>query len=90
MRAMTDKRREELAIYSVRGAAFRARHPWCGRCKKRRTTEIHHELGRLGPLLLDERHWRPRCSKCHRREPGHANSKGPRTDEQKQKFNSPQ
>lgn len=81
MKRVTDKRREELAIYSMRSLAFKMANPWCGRCKKRRTTDVHHELGRLGPMLLDEHHWKPLCRRCHNTMPGHSNSKGPRAND---------
>lgn len=71
-------RKAELAIYLVRVAAFKKEHPICCYCHTRKTTDNHHERGRLGPLLLDERYWRPCCRRCHDRQPGHANSAGPR------------
>lgn len=69
----------ELRIYSARVKAFKKENPVCSYCHKRKTTDNHHERGRLGPLLLDERYWRACCRKCHDKQPGHANSAGPRT-----------
>jgi hypothetical protein len=68
-----------MDVYSAMAVEFKRLHPFCCYCKKRRTTDIHHERGRIGPLLLDIKHWKPCCRRCHDTQPGHANSKGPRT-----------
>ena len=43
--------------------AFRASHR-IGSCHP--TTEVHHRVGRVGKLLLDEQHWSAVCAEAHR------------------------
>ncbi len=63
--------------YRRRQPLYLAENPHCVACAKLKTVlpftddrqhrseSIHHVHGRLGPLLLDERHWLPVCAASH-------------------------
>lgn len=54
-----------LRIYAKKRQTFLEANPCCLRCGGT-ATEVHHAKGRVGDLLLNEEHWRPACSDCHR------------------------
>ena len=62
------RRRPLLAEYAKARAEYLRRNP---RCQCRRpgclvaSSDVHHTRGRAGPLLLDQRFWRPVCRWCH-------------------------
>lgn len=37
----------------------------CKVCNSAPTEDCHHQKGRIGPLLLDQRYWLPVCRSCH-------------------------
>lgn len=45
----------------------------CQRCGGRGFVELHHKRGRLGPLLIDKRHFAILCESCHRHVHTHVN-----------------
>lgn len=65
------------AEYLAARRPFLAKRPNCEACPKMTganplvdakphpATDIHHKRGRLGKLLLDERHWLPCCKQAH-------------------------
>jgi hypothetical protein len=64
IRSRTPLRKQQEQIYSERRKIFLRNHPWCAVAealheKPRRATQVHHRQGRIGRLLLDERHWLP-------------------------------
>lgn len=64
IRSRTSKRKQEERIYAQRRKIFLLNHPWCAvakalRERARPATQVHHKRGRIGRLLLDERHWLP-------------------------------
>jgi hypothetical protein len=78
LRPVSKKREALMKIYRREVAEFKAQNPICCYCHKRKTTDNHHERGRIGPLLMDKRYWRACCRRCHDEQPAHARSKGPR------------
>lgn len=76
---MSDRRREEIKIYKIRGSIFLKNNPLCGACvpirnhcgkgygnpTPKKATQIHHKKGRVGKLYLDERFWLQVCPGCH-------------------------
>lgn len=70
IRARTPKRKTDEQEYGRRRKIFLRNHPWCAVAKAlhekpRRATQVHHKRGRIGRLLLDERHWLPVSSWGH-------------------------
>jgi hypothetical protein len=73
----TKPRAAELRAYGVRRKQWLKDHPVCEACPKlfllaavvdtspHRSEAVHHKRGRLGPLLLDERHWLAVCDQSH-------------------------
>lgn len=62
--------KEKMDLYHKLRKAFLIDHPWCQACaalgkRPQLSKEIHHKLGRVGPLLLDVRHWMASCLHCH-------------------------
>jgi len=61
------KRNEE---YLAAARMFKIQHPVCGfhdhvmKCVSK-TEDIHHMRGKIGPLLMDQRHWMPVCRHHH-------------------------
>ena len=65
--ATARRRRGEYRAYQRQRRAFLAEHPRCvfpGGCAHP-ATEVHHRKGRVGALLLDEKHWSPLCHDHH-------------------------
>lgn len=62
------KRAKEEREYSVKAKAFKLANPDCAARLKGctgGTTDIHHQGGRSGEMLLDEFYWLPVCRSCH-------------------------
>lgn len=58
------------AAYNAAAHIFLSNHRKCFAClrigKRQLTaTQVHHQRGRLGSLLMDERFWIPVCAGCH-------------------------
>lgn len=72
LRRKSEKTAARDAEYSTRRYDFLCRHAWClgGKllglrgCTKW-ATDVHHTKGRVGSLMLDERHWAQMCRTCH-------------------------
>lgn len=64
VKPVSDTRREQLAVYRPQRDAFLEAHPFCFRCGKRRTC-LHHRMGKVGALLLDQRYWAASCAECN-------------------------
>lgn len=47
----------KMRTYRKRREWFLELHPFCAVMPDRRSETIHHQRGRAGPLLLDERFW---------------------------------
>ncbi len=77
VRQVSKHHAEELAEYRRRAPVYLNENPVCLACPKmvgvalvvderpHRSESVHHKRGRLGPLLLDERHWLPTCIHSH-------------------------
>lgn len=67
-----ERKDREQRLYQQEARQFKKEHPWCQCCPLlrmgkavRRTKDIHHLRGRLGPLLRDKRYWMSACRPCH-------------------------
>lgn len=65
----SDKHAADVRKYLKKAAEFKRKYPVC---KARilsvctyHTTDVHHEEGREGELLLDDSKWLPVCRGCH-------------------------
>jgi hypothetical protein len=56
----------KMRIYRRRRIVFLAAHPFCAVLPDRRSETIHHQRGKIGPLLLDERFWIATSLEGHR------------------------
>jgi hypothetical protein len=65
LRSMSPKKQAQMEEYFPRAVAFKKRKPICEVCRKRKTKDVHHRAGRLGPNLLDEDTWTAVCRRCH-------------------------
>jgi hypothetical protein len=65
IRYRTAKRAREESKYQVRRIIFLLNNPKCAVFPQLRATEVHHQKGRIGDLLLDERFWLPVSQKAH-------------------------
>ena len=72
MKQISDRRRAQLAVYSVQRRAFLKAHPVCqvaryipGLNPKARSRDIHHTAGRYGGNYLNESTWLAVCRKAH-------------------------
>lgn len=74
IRAVSRRQRARSAAYNARVKVWKAENPVCLVCQKhdlemfdkpRPTEDCHHQRGKLGPLLMDERFWIPVCRPCH-------------------------
>lgn len=66
IRPVSKRKAAERKLYVANRDAYLATHKVCWGCFKPSRLELHHVRGRLGPLLLDERHWMALCPACHR------------------------
>lgn len=67
LRAVSPKRASANRQYRILRAKFLTDNPWCtypGGCG-RRSQDVHHRKGRIGPLLLDVSHWSALCRLHH-------------------------
>jgi hypothetical protein len=67
LKPQSAKQRKRLAEYMPIRNKFLEENPFCVCCKQLdgyivRSTEVHHKLGRVGPLLTDTAHFVPVCS----------------------------
>lgn len=64
----SDKRAKIDAIYNARVKVWKVENPLCMArltgCNGK-TTDCHHQSGRIGSKLLDESDWLPVCHVCH-------------------------
>jgi hypothetical protein len=58
-------RKSALKIYSAKAASWLRLNPRCAVFPLLKSTEVHHVLGRLGTLLIDERFWLPVSRRGH-------------------------
>ena len=72
MKPTARKKRDLIReAYNAAAKTFLANHQLCFPCRRdpgrrvRRATQVHHQRGRLGPLLMDQRFWIPTCQECH-------------------------
>lgn len=59
-----------MRVYNQRREAFLAEHPTCEHPTNHlngsvRSEVVHHQRGRFGRRLLDERWWKASCSPCN-------------------------
>ena len=72
IRPRSKTKAREASRYAQEAAAFLKQYPHCAACAPPRAevptpaTEIHHQRGRLGALLRDQRYWLPVCRECHK------------------------
>lgn len=64
IRAVSDKRKGELAEYSALRKQFLEYNPVC-RVTGQRATQVHHSRGREGKWLLDQQYWIPVSDEGH-------------------------
>jgi hypothetical protein len=50
--------------YKKKARQFIKNNPMCKVCGKP-SESVHHQKGRVGDLLLDQRYWLALCIKCH-------------------------
>lgn len=66
----SDKRAKQETEYNKRVKTWKIENPVCMArltgCNGK-TTDCHHQSGRIGSKLLDESDWLPVCSPCHRK-----------------------
>lgn len=67
MRNTSLKRAAQLLEYDKGRRAYLREHPLCEVCKDRRSGEVHHQHGRQGKLLLEQKHFLAVCWTCHRK-----------------------
>lgn len=64
----SEKMTEEMKKYNQERVKFLKANPVCAAnlsgCKKVSTT-VHHQVGRLGENLHDQKHWKALCLPCH-------------------------
>ncbi len=65
IRPVSKARAKELRQYSKVIEEFLELHPWCEASCSKRSTEVHHTRGRVGPLLCDVRFFMAVCRECH-------------------------
>ena len=65
IKKVSDRRSEQLKIYSVLSKEFKKNNPICSCCGVRNTNDIHHVKGRIGVLLNDFTYWMATCRVCH-------------------------
>lgn len=65
LRKVSDKRRQQLRLYSQERKAFLADKPVCEICHRGRSFDVHHRRGRYGRSLLEREHWLAVCRSCH-------------------------
>lgn len=71
VRQVSDKQRGRNKAYKAVADVFKAFHPLCVCCgpifsrPPRPTSDVHHQRGKLGPLLTDVRFFLPACRECH-------------------------
>jgi hypothetical protein len=58
------KRGRQEAEYRRMHPVFMDAHPLCAVCGKA-SEQIHHQAGRVGNLLTDDRYWVAVCALCH-------------------------
>jgi hypothetical protein len=63
---ISKSQRAKLLIYSRQRIAFLREHKRCAVFPNLRATEIHHQRGRAGSLLLDIQYWLAVSFKGHR------------------------
>ena len=66
---MSKKRQAQSREYVRKAAEFKRRNQSCkagiaSNCSHK-TKDVHHQRGRVGSLLLDQRYWIPVCRECH-------------------------
>lgn len=67
---VSDKQRARNRAYNARVKVWKLENPQCRACrvlgeKVNPTEDCHHKRGKLGKLLMDERHWIPMCRMHH-------------------------
>lgn len=65
LRKVSDKRRQQLRLYSRDRKAFLAGKPICEICHRGCSFDVHHRRGRYGLSLLDQEDWLAICRSCH-------------------------
>ena len=67
---MSDQRKRATVIYAAMKKQWRQSHALCEVCKERWThrnwaNDVHHQRGKAGTLLIDQRFWLAVCRPCH-------------------------
>jgi hypothetical protein len=66
---VSDKRSRQEVLYYAARKVYLKHHPTCHAnihpCCSIMSTDVHHQKGRIGDLLLDQKFWLPVCRGCH-------------------------
>lgn len=65
IRTRSLSRAKQERQYNKRVKEWLLEHEMCQVCNESPATECHHQKGREGNRLLDERYWLPVCRSCH-------------------------
>jgi len=65
IRGRSNRMQRLMIYYNQRRHEYMALHPNCSMHGNCHATQIHHQRGRSGTLLLDERFWKPVCAAAH-------------------------
>ena len=66
LKRVSRKREKEGRIYAARRKDFLEELPVCEVCADKKSTDVHHRLGR-GKYYLDKATWLSVCRSCHER-----------------------
>jgi hypothetical protein len=65
LRRVSEKRAQEIKVYSKKRGLFLDRNALCEICKVSKSRDVHHKKGRLNGNYLNEETWIAVCRPCH-------------------------
>lgn len=65
LRRVSRKQKGRLELYYWLREPFMQNNPICQICGVAPSTDCHHQKGRRGNLLFDQRYWMALCNHCH-------------------------